>query len=214
MIKKLILILILFIISGNFASADTQSGYADYNIYQYSFNKEEAYKFIKNAKVYMKAWENSIVKINREYYLREAMKYYFLTTKIDKGSMEANIGLGRVYDELNQDELALKHFYLAYNIDNTNPKLNYYFGNFYYKRNELIKADFHYRRAYTKGYNNNFDLNYKLGKLYEKLADIESAKEFYTKALRIAPENPELANKIRLLDELNYSCSQYYLFKK
>lgn len=214
MIKKLILILILFIILGGDVSAHTQSGHADYNIYQYAFKQEEVKKFIKLAEDDMKTWENSIIKLNRDYYLNEAMRYYFLISKVDKGSMDANIGLGRIYDELKQDKLALKHFYLAYNIDNTSPKLNYYFGNYYYKRNDLVKADFHYKRAYEKGYAQNFDLNYRLGNLYEKLADIENSKAYYTKALKINPKNPELANKIRLLDELNYSSSQYYLFKK
>lgn len=53
-----------------------------------------------------------------------------------------------------------------------------------------------------------------MGIIYEKLADIQNAIAYYKRALAIEPNNTELYEKIRLLDDLNYSESQYYLFMK
>ena len=92
-------------------------------------------------------------------------------------------------------------------------KASLYFGNFYYKRNDVLNALKYYKVAYKNGFAKNADLNYKMGEIYEKLADIQTAVAFYAQAQKLKP-NEKLYNKIRLLDELNYSESQYYLFGK
>ena len=94
-----------------------------------------------------------------------------------------------------------------------NPKANYYFSNYYFKRTDLLNARFYAKRAYEHGFDQNYELNYGLGSIYEKLADIERSIGFYQNAFRLGA-NQELENKIRLLDELNYNESQYYLFNK
>lgn len=214
MIKKLIYILIMIIIPANFALAVTQGAYVEYNVYQYAFKPNDKAKFIENANTNIQAWETSKNNDIKKHHLQEAMRYYFLVSQIDNSSIDAQIGLGRIYDEMKSDRLAKEHFFLAYNADNHNPKLNFYFGNFYYKRNDLITALFHYKRAYNYGYSNNYYLNYRLGLIYEKLADIETSKKFYIKAQKLNPNTPGLDYKIGLLDELKYSESQYYLFKE
>lgn len=214
MIKKIIYILILFIICGNYTFAQTQNAYLEYNGYQYAFKPGDEVKFLKNANTNMQLWEKSKLKSEKAFYLQEAMRYYFLLSRLDPKSVDAQIGLGRVYDEMNLDKFAKEHFFVALNFNNQNPKANFYFANFYYKRNDLINALYYYNASYKCGYSNNYSLNYRLGAIYEKLADIESAKKFYKNALRISRKNRELINKIRLLDELNYSSSQYYLYSE
>lgn len=198
----------------NFAFAETKDAYLRYNGYQYEFKPGDEVKFLKNATNNILLFEKSQKITDRVFYLQEAMRYYFLLSQINPKSVEAQIGLGRVYDEMKLDKYAKEHFFSALNFDNHNPSTNLHFANFYYKRNDLISALYYYKTAYNSGYATNYYLNYRLGNIYEKLADIESAKKFYAIALKLNPKSFELTNKIHQLDRLNYSQSQYYLFHK
>jgi tetratricopeptide (TPR) repeat protein len=180
----------------------------------YKFKADDDKVFLYNAEKNMRLFDKAKTQINKDFYLKEAMHYYFLLEQADKSSIEAQIGLGRIYDEMGLDNFAKKHFFNAYNYDNQNPKLNLYFADFYYKRNDFINALKYYNIAYKSSFSNNYYINYRLGKVYEKLADIETAKRFYKQALKLNRNNQDLINKIRSLDELNYSQSQYYLFQK
>lgn len=214
MIKKIIYILILIINFSSSALPAPQNTSIEYNIYKYVFKDGDISKFRKNAESNMLMWENSMVTISKAFYLKEALRYYFLLSQADTSSIDAQIGLGRVYDEMKLDKLSQKHFFTAYNMDNSNPKLNLHFGDYYFKRNDLVTAFSYYDTSYKHGYDDNYYLNYRMGVLHEKLGDLESAKKFYKKAVNLDKRHTELANKIRLLDDINYSKSQYYLFGK
>lgn len=218
MIKKLTyMVIYILIFSLMFISpvlAKTQKAGVKYNGYEYAFKPGEEKIFLQNADKNMQLFEKAKTNTDKIFYLKEAMRYYFLLEQADKSSIEAQIGLGRVYDEMKFDRFAKEHFFNAYNFDNNDPKMNLYFANFYYKRNDFIMALRYYNRAYKYGYSKNYYLNYRIGQAYEKLADIENAKKFYKSASILNPQNVELNNKIRLLDELNYAQSQYYLFHK
>lgn len=214
MFKKLIYILIIIVICCNSCLAQTQEGYIEYNGYQYKFKPGDEAKFLKNANVNMVKFEQAKTIPDKVFYMQEALRYYFLLEKINSKNVEAQIGLGRVYNEIKKDSYAKKHFFNALNMDRQNPKTNYYFANFYYSRNDFINALYYYKQAYACGYSKSYELNYRLATTYEKLADIETAKNFYKMAYRLKPSNANLIDKIRLLDELNYSNSQYYLFRK
>lgn len=213
MIKKIIYIIILILlISTNCAFAATKKALIEHNGCSYAFKQNGEIKFLKCGDKNFRLYENAISQSDKNFYLDEAMKYYFLVSKINKESIGAQIGLGRVYDKKNMDKFAQKHFYNAINIDENNPEANLYFADFFYKRKNLITAEQYYKNAYKYGYSYNPQLNYKMGTIYEKLADIESAKKFYSIAFKLSHSREEIIDKIRLLDELNYSQSQYYLF--
>lgn len=214
MIKKIIYILITIIIINNHAMADTQHGHVKHDDFMYKFAPGDKVNFLKKADGYMEKWAVATTPQDKAFYLANAMRNYFMLAKLDQSSIDAQIGLGHVYDEMNADKYAQKHFFIAYNMDNKNPKLNYYFGNYYKKRNELAEAMEHYKIAYNAGYSNNYFLNYQMADTYEKLADVENAKKFYIRAQKLNPKVTDLNNKIRLLEDLNYSGSQYYLFDK
>lgn len=225
MIKNLtymvIYILISSVISSNLVYAQPQQAYIKLvekygakPASQYKFNKSDEKEFLRKADENMEQYEKSILKEHREYHLKEAMHYYFLLEKANSSSIDAQIGLGRVYDEMNQDRLAKKYFFNAYNFDKNNPKMNLYLADFYYKRHDFVTAFRYYDMAYKYGYANNYSLNYQMGLLHEKLADIENAKRYYRTALALNPKNVELHHKIGSLEKLNYSQSQYYLFHK
>lgn len=218
MIKKLIYMLIYILsISIIFISpilASPYNAHIKYNGQEYAFKPGDEKKFQQNADKNMQLFEKAKRPQEKLFHLKEAMRYYFLLSQADTSSIKAQIGLARVYDEMKQDRYAKKHFFNAYNFNYENPEMNFHFANFYYKRSDFINALHYYNRAYRFGYSDNYYLNYRLGNVYEKLADIENAKKFYTKAALLNPKDSELINKIRLLDDLNYSQSQYYLNKK
>lgn len=214
MSKKLLYILITIIFCTNSAFCETRQTGIHYDGFPYSFSRGDDVKFAKNANINFTRFENAQTPMDKLFYLKESMRYNFLLIKMKPESIDAHLGLARVYDELMLDKYAKEHFFIALNLDNKNPKTNYYFGNYYYRRKNLLEALFFYKRAYQFGYSKNYELDYRLGTIYEKLADIEAAKKFYQDALKTNPMNTELSNKIHLLDELNYNQSQYYLFKK
>lgn len=214
MIKKLIYIFILIIISTNLTFAHPQQASVKYEGPSYAFKRGDEVKFLKNADVNMILFEKTQIQEEKDFYLQEAMRFYFLLEKYKSGSIDAQVGLGRIYDEMKLDKFAKEHFFTALNISPKNPKANYYFGNFYYKRNDLVESAFYYKRAYQYGLQNSFELNQRMGSVYEKLADLETAKNYYEKAFLLGARSPKLLEKIQILDNLNYSGSQYYLFNK
>lgn len=218
MIKKIIYILILFIICINFlfiqAFAVTQKGQIENDSDIYAPKNYDVNEVVKSANASMLLWEKSFTDSDKKFFLEKAMRNYYLATKIDGSIIEANIGLARVYDSMKLDRLAKEYFFKARNLDPYNPKTNFYFANFYFTRNDFLKALYYYKYAYEHGFSNNYDTNYQMAVIYEKIADINTAKTFYLKALNLKPTNTTLADKIRLLDDLNYSESQYYLFMR
>ena len=218
MIKKIIYILIMIIVCSNFifdqALAQPQRAQIQYDDDIYIPKNTNAQKVIKKANVAMLLWEKSLTPEDKSFYLEQAMRNYYLATKINGTIIDANTGLARVYDEMNQDRLAKEYFFKATNLSTYDPKANLYFANFYFKRNDFLNALFYYKIAYEHGFSKNYELNCQLGIIYEKIADIENAKVFYQRALSLKPNDTNLAEKIRLLDDLNYGESQYYLFNR
>lgn len=212
--KNIILTLFLLAICLNAALALPQSGHVELTSPQYSFSEFDIKKTLKNADANMLMYQKVKDKEKKKEYLENAMRYYFIASKIDDKATDAFVGIARVYDEMKLDTLAKEHFYKATNLDYKNAKANFYFGNFYFKRNDFLNALKYYKIAYANGYSKNYQLNLTIGIIYEKLADIETAKIFYLRALKLKQKNNLLYEKIRLLEELNYSDSQYYLFKR
>lgn len=212
MIKKIIYILILFIISAHIACAETERAFIEYNGYSYDFAPGDDVKFSNNGNKNLIKAEKTKSPTNRQLLLNEALRCYFLLSQIHPDSVEAQVGLARVYDDLNMDRYAQKHFFNAINLDANSPRANYFFGDYYYTRNDLINAQTYYYAAYCNGYVKNYKLTYKLATIYEKLGDIEKSIKYYRLALKLNPKSSEIKAKISALDDLNYSNSQYYLF--
>lgn len=213
MIKTLIYILILTVFWGNSAFAQIKSANINYSGFPYEFKQGDEVKFLNAANSNMILSEKSSILSKRIFYLQEAMRYYFMLAKANPKSIDAQIGLDRVYDEMRLDRFAKEHFFNAINFNSKNPNANFHFGNFYYKRKDLITALYYYKISYSNGYAGNYHLNYLMGSTYEKLADIKAAKNFYFNAVKLNPNDTELRDKIRLIDELDYSQLQHYSFK-
>lgn len=214
MIKKLTLILIFAISFSIPAFAKIEEGYLDYSGFPYNFKPQEARNFLAQADKNMALFEKAETNKDKDFYLQEAMKYYFMLSVVNPDSIDAAIGLGRIYDEMRRDSYAKKCFYVALNFDNSSPKANYYFAEFYFKRADYINAINYYNFALNNRYTAKYSLYLKMGTIYEKLGDLKSAIKFYKNALAFDKNNQDLQLKIQNLESLNYADSQYYLFKK
>ncbi len=157
---------------------------------QYSYNPYKSGRgkdlplVIKKANDNLRMYEFTNDTIQKEKYLKEALRYYYICVKSDFSIIDCHTGLGKVYDEMGVDKYAKMEFNSAYNIDNKNANLNYRYGDFYYKRRQLSQAQHYFERAYKYGYAKNPDLNLKMSKAYIKLAQPQKAQEH----LKIADE--------------------------
>lgn len=203
----------MIIIFGNSARCEVKKAKVEITKNPFGSIYNDPKKALNTANANLFLWEKTFENSQKQAYLEQAMRFYYITTKIDSSIIDANIGMGRVYDAMNLDRQAKEYFYKALNINPSDAKANLYFANFFYRREDYLNALKYYKTAYKNGFSKNAELNEKMGIIYEKLADLETAKAFYTQAYKLNPKNSELSEKIRLLDELNYSDSQYYLFK-
>ena len=187
-----------------------QKGGIEYDDYFFDLTKIDTAQIQYEADNYFTMATQAQTKEDRDKYIDAAQVKYYILTLIDKGDMESIIQLARIYDYKNKNRIAKEYFYRATNIDEYNPHANYYFGDFYYKRNDYKRALRFYNVAYRNGLSEKYDLNYNLGIIHEKLADLVNAKKFYEISFSLNPENRELQEKINSINELNYDKSEYY----
>lgn len=203
MIKKLTLILIL-LASCSIPTLSVQTGKVDYWSNFYSFKKGDELRFLNQANDSFNSYFISTSQNEKKYYLQNATKYYFLLKKIAPNSNYATVGLARIYDEMKLDDLAKKYFCDAINLDAKNPSTNYYFALFYFKRKDYIKSLYFAKIAHSSGWKDNYELNYMLGVIYEKLADLNLSNYYYQCAFK-QNSSQDLYNKIQSIDALNYT---------
>ena len=148
----------------------------------------------------------------KEQYLNLAMGKYTLATKIIPQEKRNYVQLARIFDEMKKDTLAKSNFFHAINISYNDPYTNFWFGEFYYKRRDFKRALKHFNIAYNNGYANDYELNFRLGVIYEKFADLMNAQKYYTAAFSINPQQTSMQEKIQELENSNYEQSEYYHF--
>ncbi len=143
-------------------------------------------------------------------FLSTAMGKYYIVTKIYPVEIYPMVQLARTYDEKKLDRFAKEYFSICYDINKKDPYLNYYMGDFYYKRNDFKRALRYFKRAYENGYSDYYDLNMKIATIYEKFADLLTAKYYYEKAFSLNPANTNLKDKALQIESLDYNNSGYY----
>lgn len=195
---------ILFSVNSSFAS---EFGHVEKSSVLFDYSKLNESLIEKEADTCFNSFMNSAEK--SENLLNMCAGKYYLLTKINNANIKPYVRLGRIYDEKNKTRLAKENFYRAVNINYTDPYANFYFGEFYYKRNDYKRALEYYNKAYNYGLSGKYELNYKLGIIYEKFADLINAKKYYEISNKIKPDS-ELQKKIQSLNDLEYFKSEYY----
>ena len=128
--------------------------------------------------------------------MTNALVLYNLLQDMHPEKIEYSVKLGILYDKIEKDRQAKGAFSRAIFIDKNHPLPYFYMGEFYYKRALYRRALKYYRQSYEKGFENNYNLLYKIGDIYEKLGDTQKALTYLNKA-KEQSFNPELEEKIK-----------------
>ena len=115
----------------------------------------------------------------------EALKYYLKSLELEKNVPEIYFKIGRIYDDLSDNEnklenieLAKEYYYKTLELDDNHYYANLNLGSMYERDNNLEEA----LKFTLKSYSVNKDekmASYNLGVIYSKLNDFEKAKECY-----------------------------------
>lgn len=209
-ITTLSILIFIFTSFFNDAQAITKKGGLEYNDNRFDYSTLDTKKLIYEGNSYFNKALNIKQKRLREKTFDEAMGKYYLANKSNPTDAYTVTQMARIYSLKNQDRYANEYFFKAINLDRKSPHAHYHFGEFYFKKANLDKALKHYLIAYQNGYQNNFNLNCRLGIVYEKLADLKKANQYYKAALTINPQKTVLQKKIDNINSLNYDNSEYY----
>lgn len=203
-------LLLVFLLALSLPSFAVQKGSVEYDGVMVDYSVLNGAEILKQADVnFEKYGTNSDPKM-----LSTAMAQYYIATKINPQDLYSIVQLARTYDESGLDKYAKEYFSRGISMHKDDAYLNYYYGDFYYKRNLYRRALKLFKRAYNNGYEKNYDINLKIATIYEKLADLKSAKYYYDKAYSINPSVSMLKDKVMQIESLNYDKSDYYKEKK
>lgn len=209
-ISTLIIVFLLIAVCTDRQIFAAQTACLEYDAIGFDYRKVNKNQLLQEADFYFHKFENSQNKSEKEHYMQLAMGEYYTLTMMPAADIKSFIRLARLYDIADKSTLARSYFSKALNINKNNADLNFYLGEFYYKRHEYHHALYHYKIAYNSGYAGQYNLNLKLGIIYEKLADLINAQKYYQISYLLNPQNKELQQKIHSINELNYDKTDYY----
>ena len=112
-------------------------------------------------------------------YLKKAQYFYYVASKNTPPSIDALIGLGRVYMLQGKNENAKNALFRAYSLDPYNADANFFFAQYCYENNDFEGALKYYNQALSLGYNDTAKTKEMIKKCYLKLGDEENAENIY-----------------------------------
>lgn len=179
-----------------------KSGGVEYHDYLFDYSKIDTEPLKLEAdKMLSQALNEADERVKNDI-LHKAMKNYYIILKISPDNVEVLNKRALIYDIQERNLLAKSYFSRALNIDKDNPETNFLVGDYFYKRRDYKRALRYFSCAYENGYND-FDINYKLAVIYEKLGDLCNAKRFYQEAYSFDDAKYELLDKIENIPEEN-----------
>lgn len=138
-----------------------------------------------------------------------ALVLYSILQNINPENTKYMVRLGILYDKIGKDRFAKGNFARAISTNSKAPEPYFYYGNYYYKRDSFRKALKYYNEAYKRGYENNYEMLFKMGDIYEKLGDTRSALKYLQEAEKQSP-NPEIKAKISRIEVKHSANKEYY----
>lgn len=165
--------------------------------------------YINNAN---KFYQNYLVTKNNEL-LDKAYLNYYKASEITPSS-SSYLGMGMVFIEKKLYSRAKKYLYKAYSLDENDATTNYYLAKYSYQNEDYLKALEFYKKAYANGLSGNYDVNLKLGAIYEKVGDISKSRVFYQSALALNPNSQEAKARLIELDNLECGKNRYFSVSK
>jgi len=133
--------------------------------------------------------------------LSRAEEEFRKAIEIDKNYAPAYNNLGLIYKELGNNDKALQYYLKTLEIDKNYIHTQFNLGNFYQDIGEYDKAILYYQNTLQldKKY---FGANVNLGNVYLKLRNYDKAIEYYKKALEIEPENTDVKENFKIVEDL------------
>ncbi len=148
---------------------------------------------------------NNIANIYINFYNQpdKALEHLLKAYNYKPNSFELNFNLGRCYEMLRKDTIAIRYYLKALNINKSNQMLWQNVINTYFKRNILDSAKY-YAEEINK-YDSLSDVGYaSLGFYYFLIKDTVTAVNYWEKAFKLNPTNYQRA----------LSLAQYFAYKK
>ena len=145
----------------------------------------------------------------KETYLTRALAKYMFLLSIQPNNAIYCTQVGVIHDLCGHSAQAKSYFYRAINLDKLNPFANFYFGEYYFNMKDYRNALKYYLIAFNNGYGSYYEVNNRLAIVYEKLGDLQKAKDYYTISTVVNPNQTHLNKKIRLLDNVYYNKDEY-----
>lgn len=211
-LKQILLIICIFFSINPAGAVEGTVEYNEVNI-DYDILSPAHYRHLGDAFL-TQAEKPNATNEERRFFYGEALGSYITATEINPDIIDLYGKIGYIYGRLHKYGLAQSYLNKGLNMDEKNPVVNFYFGGLTFDMQNFNKALKYYKAAKKYGYPNRYAVLYRLGETNEKLGDLVKAREAYTAALALRPNNEELKSKIRLIDDLKYKNSQYYYRKK
>ena len=210
--KKIFIALGAFVIIGSTLSAvyALEFGSIKYSDNVFDYSKFDKTSVRKTADKYFNDALSSDEQSLKKELFQKAGGQYFILSKITPGDLYPLIQLARVYDYKDKNSYSKAYFYRALEINKKDPSTNYYFGEYYYSRKEYKKALYYYNIAFRNGYKEGYDVMIRMAMMYERLGDLLRANQYYKRAFLIKPNDENIADKIRILEDLRYKDTGYY----
>ena len=199
-INIVLLITTLFLISSPAFSA--KSGGVEYHDYLFDYSHLDPEPLKIEADSLLSQALNEKNDETKADLLHQAMKNYYILLKISPDNVNVLNKRALIYDIQDRNILARSFFSRSLNIDKNNAETNYLVGDYFYKRRDFKRALRYFSAAYENGYSD-FDINYKLAVVYEKLGDLCNAKRFYQDAYAFDETKSEILDKIESIPEEN-----------
>ncbi len=151
--------------------------------------------YLNSANAY---YQNYLTTKNKELLDKSYLNYY-KASEVEPSS-SSYLGMGMVFIEKKMNAQAKKYLYKAYSIDENDATANYYLALYSFNNEDYLKALHFYKKAYENGLSGNYDVNLKLGTIYEKIGDIRRARKYYKSALTLNSASVEAKSR---LDAIN-----------
>lgn len=200
--KSFFLIFFLSYLASPVFCSGTKAGGVEYHDYLFDYSKYDVKELRTEADNYIKSAILQSDKNSQKQLLHAALRDYYIVLKISPKDIHSLNRTAYIYDLEDKNLLAKSFFAQSMNIDEKNPETNYLVGDYFYRRRDFKRGLRYFTNAYENGYNT-YDINYKLGTIYEKLGDLCNAKRFYEYAYKIDGSKSFLADKIKNMPDEN-----------
>lgn len=196
-----ILLVIIFLFSASPAFC-VKSGGVEYHDYLFNYSNYDPEPIREEADLLL---EQALAEADKELkddLLHRAMKNYYILLKITPDNVNYLNKRALIYDIQDRNLLAKSYFSRSLNIQKDNPETNFLVGDYFYKRRDYKRALRYFSAAYENGYVD-YDIDFKLAVIYEKLGDLCNAKRFYQEAYDMDSTQSFLLDKIESIPEEN-----------